>query len=59
MLVFVGRPEGAFVTVAVIDSPHERPFVVTEVPVAESTVRSILTSAAVVVVSPPTTVNEV
>jgi hypothetical protein len=55
----VKRPVGAVKTVAVMDSRHVRPFVVKEVPVAESTVTSILTRAAVVPVSPPTTVREV
>jgi len=53
------RPVGALRTVAVIDSPQVRPFVENEDPVAESTVTSIRTSAAVVPVSPPTTVSEV
>ena len=53
------RLAGAVKTVAVMDSPQVRPFVVNEVPVAESTVMSILTRAAVVPVSPPTTVTEV
>jgi hypothetical protein len=55
----VRRPVGAAITEAVMDSPQVRPFVVTVVPVAESTVRSILTRTAAVVVSPPTTVTEV
>jgi hypothetical protein len=55
------RPVGAVITVAVIVSLQDKPTSVTPVEVApaESTVKSTRTKAAVVRVSPPTTVKEV